>query len=744
MAPTRAVAVRLAINGDEQVKSAFRQIGQAGDRAFTEIANDAQRAGRSLADIDREAKRAEAAIARVGRAGIGGMAANVDSVVAGKVGALQAVAARAAGPALAVAGGAYAAKGVIDLADGYATLAARLQLATEATGDYVRVEAELARSAIETGSALEGNVALFTSIARNREDLGESNERILEFVDSLSKLAVVSGSTAAEYDNAARQIAQALGSGVLRGDEFNSVAEQMGEVLPLIARELGVTTGELRGMAEQGEITAKVLIDSVVGAAGEIDDRFSRLPATAERAAGGLRTAFTRVVGIANQTSGATAGITEAIEDLTRIVQQPAFQSVMTSTFEFAAAAGRDVVEVVRAITEDLDWLFEKGRSIVDYFDGEQLDTVVGEITRTTDLLRKAEEDLAGMHAGTRPNLMIGGPIEAIQSQTEHVERLRAELAKLVEERDRLTAKPIEIEIPYIKPYPPQALEEQHTAAVTAVTQRTEATVAVEKAATDEVLRYDREQREAHRRAMEMIEPPLPKPSRELIVAAAGKPITLSETDSEIDATEDRLRDLERQAQGITPIMEDIRWNVESAFDGLGRVVADSILESKLELEDLNDLAKDFMADMIQMSFRRAVTGPALNAIFGAPAYHSGGVVGEASTMTRYVNPLVFAVAPRMHLGGLAGDEVPTILQRGERVLNREQTRAYDSRQAPKVVVQVNNHTDSKVDVRTAAGPDGQQTISLTIEREVNAMAGDGRLTGAMAQYGARRQPMGR
>lgn len=64
MAPSRAVAVRLAINGDEQVKSAFRQIGQTGDRAFTEVANDVQRVNRSLAEIDREAKRAEAAIAR--------------------------------------------------------------------------------------------------------------------------------------------------------------------------------------------------------------------------------------------------------------------------------------------------------------------------------------------------------------------------------------------------------------------------------------------------------------------------------------------------------------------------------------------------------------------------------------------------------------------------------------------------------------------------------------------------------
>ena len=102
---------------------------------------------------------------------------------------------------------------------------------------------------------------------------------------------------------------------------------------------------------------------------------------------------------------------------------------------------------------------------------------------------------------------------------------------------------------------------------------------------------------------------------------------------------------------------------------------------------DFKSLVRSILADLAVLSFKRAVLGPiasALSGIFGggsvaAAVSHAGGIVG-LSGHTRQVPAMAFAAAPRMHSGGWAGlrpDEVPTILQRGERVLNRREAASY-------------------------------------------------------------------
>ena len=102
---------------------------------------------------------------------------------------------------------------------------------------------------------------------------------------------------------------------------------------------------------------------------------------------------------------------------------------------------------------------------------------------------------------------------------------------------------------------------------------------------------------------------------------------------------------------------------------------------------DFKGLVRSILADLAVLSFKRAVLGPiasALSGIFGggsvaAAVSHAGGIVGLSGHM-RQVPAMAFAGAPRMHSGGWAGlrpDEVPTILQRGERVLNRREAANY-------------------------------------------------------------------
>jgi hypothetical protein len=116
-------------------------------------------------------------------------------------------------------------------------------------------------------------------------------------------------------------------------------------------------------------------------------------------------------------------------------------------------------------------------------------------------------------------------------------------------------------------------------------------------------------------------------------------------------------------------------------------------------------MVRSILADLAVLSFRRAVLGPIANALAGAfggggsvaaAVSHTGGMVG-ISGHTRSVPAAIFAAAPRMHAGGWAGlrpDEVPTILQRGERVLNRREAAAYAPRERADSGVSV--HIDAR------------------------------------------------
>ena len=167
----------------------------------------------------------------------------------------------------------------------------------------------------------------------------------------------------------------------------------------------------------------------------------------------------------------------------------------------------------------------------------------------------------------------------------------------------------------------------------------------------------------------------------------------------------------ERIVTGWRAVSDALRTYATEALNwgkGLGETLtgafsgAESAFRSFVETGklDFKGLVRSILADLAVLAFRRAVLGPlanALSGIFGgggtiaAAVSHAGGMVG-LSGHTRAVPAAVFAAAPRLHAGGWAGlrpDEVPTILQRGERVLNRREAVAYGRGGSPDAGVTV-------------------------------------------------------
>ena len=142
----------------------------------------------------------------------------------------------------------------------FAKLNVRLGLLTKASGTFARsqeIAAEAQKSfGLSATEALEG----ITDITARLQPLGVAVEDIRTTFIGFNTAAKLAGASAMESSNAFRQLAQALGSGRLQGDEFRSIAEQVPTLLAPIAKELNTTVGGLKKFASEGKLTSDVVI----------------------------------------------------------------------------------------------------------------------------------------------------------------------------------------------------------------------------------------------------------------------------------------------------------------------------------------------------------------------------------------------------------------------------------------------------------------------------------------------------
>ncbi|MGL5001710.1 MAG: tape measure protein, partial [Casimicrobium sp.] len=147
----------------------------------------------------------------------------------------------------------------------------------EARATYRGIVSDAVSLRIPLGEALQG----YTKIAGAVKELGGTSKQARELNEILLATAKISGASGVEAAAAARQFAQALGSGVLQGDELRSILENNQELARQLARGLGVSVGELRRLGEQGRLTADVVANALLGRLPEIRNKLTDVPLTA-------------------------------------------------------------------------------------------------------------------------------------------------------------------------------------------------------------------------------------------------------------------------------------------------------------------------------------------------------------------------------------------------------------------------------------------------------------------------------
>lgn len=177
-------------------------------------------------------------------------------------------------------GGIIGLKKVMDLSDQVSQTTARLNL----MNDGQQTTAELQRMIFESAQRTRGEYqATASTVARlgiTAKDAFSSNAETVAFAEQLNKHFVIGGANASEMAAVSLQISQALGSGVLRGDELNSVFEQAPTIIETIADYLEVPIGTIREMASDGEITAQIVKNAMLSAAEETNAKFESIPIT--------------------------------------------------------------------------------------------------------------------------------------------------------------------------------------------------------------------------------------------------------------------------------------------------------------------------------------------------------------------------------------------------------------------------------------------------------------------------------
>lgn len=168
----------------------------------------------------------------------------------------------------------------LNISDELVQITSRLNM----MNDGVQTTAELVNMVYAAAQDARGSFSQMADVVarfgNNAKDAFSSSEEVVAFADLIQKQMTIAGASTQEAANAELQLSQALGSGVLRGDELNSIFEQAPNLIQNIADYLDVPIGKIREMAADGELSADVVKAAIFSAADDINSKFNEMPMT--------------------------------------------------------------------------------------------------------------------------------------------------------------------------------------------------------------------------------------------------------------------------------------------------------------------------------------------------------------------------------------------------------------------------------------------------------------------------------
>lgn len=169
---------------------------------------------------------------------------------------------------------------LVNLSDAYTQTNARLNLMNDGLQTTEELQNKIFASAQRSRASYQTTADIVAKLGQRAGDAFSSNDETIAFAENLNKMFVIAGASQQEMASASLQLTQALGSGVLRGEELNAVFEAAPNVIQAVADYMNVPIGKIREMASEGKLSASVVKNALLSATDEINAQFDSIPMT--------------------------------------------------------------------------------------------------------------------------------------------------------------------------------------------------------------------------------------------------------------------------------------------------------------------------------------------------------------------------------------------------------------------------------------------------------------------------------
>ncbi|MEG5683548.1 phage tail tape measure protein [Enterobacter kobei] len=247
------------------------------------------------------------------------------------------------GRAAAAATAAFATGKLVQIADEWNSVNARLKQASSSADDFAASQRQLMEISQRTGTAFSDNANLFSRAAASMREYGYSSDEVLKITEAVSTGLKLSGANTQEASSVITQFSQALAQGVLRGEEFNAVNEAGDRVIRALAAGMGVARKDLKSMADQGQLTIDKVVPALMSQLGSLQGEFASMPQTVSGSLQKVTNSFMAWVGGVNQATGATDALSGGLDNVA--------QTLDSFTSSAVSGALSDVADNMSTIT---------------------------------------------------------------------------------------------------------------------------------------------------------------------------------------------------------------------------------------------------------------------------------------------------------------------------------------------------------------------------------------------------------
>lgn len=284
-----------------------------------------------------------------------------------------------------VAGVALAAREVQKYADAWTEAGNKIAAASQISGRQARSLSELNRIATTTRSGITETVDLYSKLLMATKDVAKSEEEVARATEIVNKSFKAGGQSAAAQASGILQLGQALGSGVLQGDELRSLRESAPVLLQSIAKEFGVTIAGLKDLGAEGQLTSDRVFKAILAGAPQIEKAFSSTNATIGDSFTLLGNSLSELAGKFNDATGVGGSVSKFV--------------------------GEDLVGAISQLSDALDKISKGGGG--DFL--ERIATALATIQKLANDIGKAAGDATGL-SSVGPALGLGGSSSTISS----------------------------------------------------------------------------------------------------------------------------------------------------------------------------------------------------------------------------------------------------------------------------------------------------------------------------------------